>query len=474
MDSGAVMANPQPPPGFKPLNMAAPPPPPGFKPIDEGVDFDAGEMISNIPSSLMGVAGDIYNAVRHPIDTGKAVVDLGAAGLEKLGRNFEEFVTGEEIEPAPGKEDAADAVGEFYSNRYGGTDAIKTTAMEDPAGMLFDALGVAFPAGKIPGLSGVSKAASVVEPVNAAIKATKTAVSPIAHLIPDVTIESWYAKSAKFTTTKSDADRLKMVQTALKEKVIPTSKGVDTVNSRIDILNAQINEIISDASRNKTMIPVDVVSQHLDTLRKSKGGFRLGRGDDLADIDKIQAAWLKDLDDLGKEMGGKIRAVTPEQMQKFKQQAYEGINYDAKYQRGSPIKEDVSKAMARGAKDAIADEFPEVARLNERLADLYGLQPHLERSSNRIGNLNPVGLTTPLNISAGSLAGKALGSDVAGMVAGTASAMFNSPKVRARLAVGVKKLKEGDIGWLNANLTRQEIEVAMYLAGQNEQVVNGQ
>ncbi len=105
------------------------------------------EAISNIPSSAADFASGIYQAVRHPIETGKAVIDMGAGALQnaapdwvKTGINAIEGEGGGRFpsQPAQRAAETASAVGNLYKNRYGGMENLKETIATDPVGVAAD------------------------------------------------------------------------------------------------------------------------------------------------------------------------------------------------------------------------------------------------------------------------------------------------------------------------------------------------
>ena len=113
-----------------------------------------GEMVSNVPSSAAGVVGDLWDAVTSPVDTAKALggAVVGGAQLWKdaLGvptRN----VFGDQ-------RDQARAVGDYYSDRYGGAGEIADTLRTDPVGATLDIGGLltggAGAAARVPGVAG--------------------------------------------------------------------------------------------------------------------------------------------------------------------------------------------------------------------------------------------------------------------------------------------------------------------------------
>ncbi len=71
--------------------------------------------------------GSIFSAIGHPIQTVKAIGKLGTGAIQKL-------IPGEQ-----GNEQYADAIGNFYKERYGGWENAKKTLLEDPVGFASDA-----------------------------------------------------------------------------------------------------------------------------------------------------------------------------------------------------------------------------------------------------------------------------------------------------------------------------------------------
>lgn len=433
--------------------------------ITDGVDYELGESVRNFPSSLAGVGMDMVNAAMNPIDTVTSLAGAVQGGANKLGLMAAEAVSGLEAPSnMPGMEtESFDALTQFYQDRYGSMDAFKTALMEDPAGVMMDF--ASFAPMRVPGLSRVAAAA---EPVRAVSKTARTAGKAGMQAVPDQKMVDMYKGSAKFTT-KPDVDTNKLAETAMREGIIPNVEGATRLNQRIAELGNQIDELINVASRDGARIPVDEVFRHFQDLRKQKGGAKRYAKEDLAYIDKAEAEFRRYVaEDLGKNY------FTPKELQAFKRDLYERINFDASRLKGTPIKEATDKSLARGAKDAIADAVKGVPEINKELGELLELNKYLPRAANRIGNRNAFGLTTPLNVAGGSIAGEVLGSGAAGMAAGTVAAALNNPKVAARVAIALKRLKEGDIGWLEANRGLQDVRIALYLAGNAEQIISDQ
>lgn len=151
-----------------------------------------GGFISNIPKSAGRFVGDLFSVVAHPIKTVKGLATVGAGAVEKL-------IPGEQ-----GQEKAADAVGKFFKDRYGGLENIKKTLYEDPVGALAD-ISTLFSGGgalatKVGELSKVSELAKageiasrigeIVEPTKVGVNALKAVVAPPARLAGKVAGET--------------------------------------------------------------------------------------------------------------------------------------------------------------------------------------------------------------------------------------------------------------------------------------------
>ena len=85
-------------------------------------EFSAGRMASNIYPSGKQFLKDLVHPITHPIETGKAIGNLGLGVAEKA-------IPGEQEH-----EVYADQVGQFIQDRYGSVDSFKETLMTDPVG----------------------------------------------------------------------------------------------------------------------------------------------------------------------------------------------------------------------------------------------------------------------------------------------------------------------------------------------------
>jgi hypothetical protein len=85
-----------------------------------------GSALVNLPRSTAEELGGIFEAFTSPIQTAKSVGALGGALLSKMG-------------VADFDESSADALGEYYANKYGSIEGFKKELANNPASILADA-----------------------------------------------------------------------------------------------------------------------------------------------------------------------------------------------------------------------------------------------------------------------------------------------------------------------------------------------
>jgi hypothetical protein len=120
--------------------------------------------------------------------------------------------------------------------------------------------------------------------------------------------------------------------------------------------------------------------------------------------------------------------------QAMKQGTYRVLQ--GKYGEQGSASVEAQKALARGLKEEIATQFPEISKLNSTESQLLDLQPVLERAVNRISNQQAIGIGMPI---AGTAVKAATGSTSAGAVAMMMKSVLDNPAVKSRLAIAVSK-----------------------------------
>lgn len=155
-----------------------------------------GEALRNIPKSAGDFVGGIYQAVRHPIDTGMNLLDAAAGGLRNLTADYAPSLAnamdGEKPNPNSLRaSQTAASVGRFYKDRYGSVEGLKKTLATDPVGSLAD-VSTIFSGGAMlapkasKAASVLNKASTLTNPVSIASKSVSKAVPYIGSKVADV------------------------------------------------------------------------------------------------------------------------------------------------------------------------------------------------------------------------------------------------------------------------------------------------
>lgn len=157
------------------------------------------EAIRHIPESAGNFVGSIANAFSHPVDTAKALGDVGAGVVSKMTVPFTDAALDianifhpegvKEARAAIGAkrqeiEGGANAVGKFYADRYGTDEGRRNALATDPVGVAADAATLLTGGGgalaRAPGVAGkvgeiVGTAGRAVDPATQAGNALKLA-----------------------------------------------------------------------------------------------------------------------------------------------------------------------------------------------------------------------------------------------------------------------------------------------------------
>lgn len=189
-----------------------------------GVGETIGTAVSNIVPSAQRFGSDIVSAVTHPIETVKNLGRVAAGGIEKL-------IPGEQQH-----EVYANAVGKFFADRYGGVENIKKTLAEDPIGLAADLsmllTGGSTAGARLTGTAGeISRVAGtvgrVVDPVNAAVNATRNIAKPIVDVGKAVAKPFSDATYARINPAGAAVQKVA-------ERIVGSGQTIDQVANRIE------------------------------------------------------------------------------------------------------------------------------------------------------------------------------------------------------------------------------------------------
>ena len=279
-------------------------------------------------------------------------------------------------------------------------------------------------------------------------------------LLMGSTPEAAYLNKLKASTTFTPAEKTALAQTGLENSVPISPGGVQKIGSLIDDLNQKIKGTIAqDPTR-----PIDpnAVAQRLGQT-SNRFANQVVAQPDLNAIDATRQQFLAErgatpgspgtpprptgvLNAQGQPImtgGTPPTPPTPAppmnaiDAQAMKQGTYQVLK--GKYGEQGSATVEAQKGLARGLKEEIATQFPEINQLNASESKLLDLQPVLERAVSRISNHESTGLGTP----AIGMAADAMGAS--GPVAGAAMvirSVLSDAAVRSRLAIAVSKMNK--------------------------------
>lgn len=170
------------------------------EPLTWGVT--AAKAVINVPKGLATAAKGYYNALAHPLDTAKSVVDLGAGALYNvLPESVVSFINQFETNPeaAARAVQIADAVGGEFK-KYGSIEGFKQKLAEDPVSVAMDFSMLASAGAGASGRLGsgatqkaLSTAARVSNPMNSMLPAAKLAAKVVTAPIKGVSKAAYRA-----------------------------------------------------------------------------------------------------------------------------------------------------------------------------------------------------------------------------------------------------------------------------------------
>jgi len=346
-------------------------------------DFDAGNMAENFIPSLKKEGAEILTAITSPLETGESIFNMIAGGVQKLAP-FDILGTN--------KEKYAEAIADYYAEKYGSFNAFKRELENNPAGVLGDAsmfvtggAGVAKLGAKL-GATGnivskvadtVGKVGASIDPINLAINAPLTAGGiAMKTLTKDTLAPSLYESSLKPNPSALKSRRDRAVKTGLDEKLPINRKSALYINDTLSDLGKQVDEIIesSDAS-----IPIDKLFETFDSLVNEFNviGDVNSKGN-LAEIAKLRQKFEASLQNK--------RNLSPAEFQKIKKIYANQADYNKVNQQGTMVDESFYREIAGNAREAISDVLPTVKAGNKRMTDLFNLDEFLSPRVGVVGN----------------------------------------------------------------------------------------
>lgn len=262
---------------------------------------------------------------------------------------------------------------------------------------------------------------------------------------PSPTAAKLYKSSLKAPPgSTSTAEVARMVSTGLKYEIPVSAGGIDKLSGLVADLNKAVQaEIDAGASKGATVNKFAVTSRLADTAKQFATQVN-------------PEADLKAVGESGNEfLRSQPTEIPASQAQKLKVGTYQQLGNKA-YGELSSATIESQKALARGIKEELEQQFPEIKGKNAQESDLYNLQPELERAVRRIDNHDIISLGS--KVMAGAGAAVAGGP---GMVAGgILERVLGMPALKSRLAIAINKASGMPLGASFARVTAYGAQLA--------------
>jgi hypothetical protein len=250
--------------------------------------------------------------------------------------------------------------------------------------------------------------------------------------------EKLYRSTLKPSGTAAEAARV--TQTGLDAGIPVSENGLKTLRQNIDNLNKTIAAEIDTGANQGAVVQPKLVAARTNGL---KAAFRdqVTPNADLAAIDSAKKEFLQN-------NKGPIRA---NEAQAMKEGTYRQLR--GKYGELSSARLEAEKALARGIKEELQTQFPEIKALNAKEGQLIGLDYALDKAVARIAKRNMVSLGGKL-VSAG--AGAVFGADTGHAAGGAIGVLalhevLTNPAVQSRLAIALHRASKGSLSMTAAN-----------------------
>lgn len=229
----------------------------------------------------------------------------------------------------------------------------------------------------------------------------------------------------------SSAEVAGMVKTGLENKIPISPGGIDKLNGLVADLHKAVQAEIDAGNAAGKTINKYAVTGRLSQMA-NKFATQVNPEADLAAIGESGNEFLRN----------QPTDIPASQAQQLKVGTYQQLGNKAYGELKSATIES-QKALARGIKEELEKQFPEIKNLNAQESKLYDLQEPLERAIRRIDNHDIISLGSKVAGGAGAVIGGA-GGAVAGTMMEKALGM---PLVKSQLAIAINTASKGKISY---------------------------
>jgi hypothetical protein len=417
---------------------------------DQPVDYDVTKSAENFPASLAAAGADFAHAVMNPIDTATALAGLARSGIANGGQflqdilpesvvsnmnRLENTITGRDLPVENAKDyrlprqEAGEAYVGMLDDRYGSMDKLKTTAMEDPAGVLLDLSSILTGGSSavVKGGGKVGKIGAALDPITGVVKAPVAAVEamtgqPISRQL--------YQSAMKPSTTIPKDKRVELLDQGLELGATPTIRSQNKIEAKKQSVYDEI-EALENSVDASTTSSQGRLFEHVGEVKRDYNPPILNSAEALATIDKVVDAQLEAL-----YLNGGQR-LTVKDLSRIKRHIYSNVSYDKKLANRNIDKpsEETMKAIARSAKEQIEEIIPEIKVLNAEYGKIANVQNKIQNpAAARIGNRDLIGIGAPIKVAAGGAVDGGVGTFLGG-----ALGMLDAPVTKSNLAIATNR-----------------------------------
>lgn len=223
-----------------------------------------------------------------------------------------------------------------------------------------------------------------------------------------------------------------VVKTGLEEAIPITERGAKRVDNLIESLNTQVDDLIATASKEGKKVDLNEIDDYVGELRdfysNSIGGDEMVK--ELDDFTK------KSMKALRKQYG---RYIPVDKAQEIKKSTYGVVQRF--YNKLSPsVTAETKKQLARGMKEEIAKQVPEVQGLNAREKKLIDFSQAIDKATNRLSKKDLITLGDAMVFTAEQASGVGAQAGLGNFpVIGLLYKLASAPGVRSNLAIQLNK-----------------------------------
>jgi|SRR5581483_6133063 len=269
---------------------------------------------------------------------------------------------------------------------------------------------------------GHAAAGAVPYIAGSAAGAAKEILGPEVEALARTKAGEMYQSALKPSTRLSPAKVQNAVQTGLSAEIPVSEAGVEKLTGLIEDLNDKIKAQIPQNSP-QTVNKFKVASRLSDTAKKFETQVNPE-----ADMNAIAES--------GNEfLRNQPNGIPAYDAQKLKQGTYQQLGSKA-YGEMKTATIEAQKALARGIKEELVAQFPELKALNAQESKFLNLEPLLEHAVQRISNHQLIGIGTP---AVGTTAAVLTGSRSVGALAGVLKMVVDNPAIKSRLAIALNR-----------------------------------